>query len=117
MIRKYFKPSLNPTVFAVICVLGLTNVHAVGPENAIRERIKDRLPEVVELKIEGVLVEGADGYLKVAPNQPASGSILRLMQMENVDRKEIYRIIGLKSTPLLSADEVGKRRAQIIKNK
>jgi len=114
MNRKYLNALYTMTITTVVFIS--QSVIASPHENFIRERMKDRLTEVVELKIEGIFIEGDDGYLHVVPNKKVSGSVERLMTMENIDRKEVYRTIGLKATPIMIAGEVGKMRAELRKN-
>lgn len=110
---KYLGSLLALTVLNV--TLMSQSARASSHEDSIRVRMMDRLTEVVELKIQGVLVEGVDGYLHLAPSKQMSGSVKRLMTMENIDRKEVYRTIGLKATPMMDAAEVGKMRFQMRK--
>lgn len=78
----------------------------------IKQRMKDRLPRIVELKAQGVIGETASGYLDyVTSARPDEG----LIQEENADRKSVYQAIA--SQQGVSLDRVEKLRAQQIVDK
>lgn len=75
----------------------------------IKERMAERLPEVVALKDKGVIGEDNLGYLQFVG---AVKEKAELVQAENADRLQVYQAIaGQQGT---TVDLVGRRRAQQI---
>jgi uncharacterized protein YdbL (DUF1318 family) len=83
-------------------------VHASG----IKQRMKERLPAISQMKAEGAIGENNQGFLEfLGKDQPQAD----LVKAENEDRKTVYKAIAKQqgTTP----EHVGKRRAlQIVKN-
>ena len=77
----------------------------------IQAQMKNRLPQVVALKDQGVVGENNKGYLEFRGTQQQQA----VVSAENKDRKIIYTAIGRKQGA--SADLVGKRRAISIAEK
>jgi uncharacterized protein YdbL (DUF1318 family) len=57
----------------------------------IKERMKQRLPEIVRMKADGVVGENASGYLELVPGKTGSQA---LVDQENSDRKAVYEAIA-----------------------
>jgi uncharacterized protein YdbL (DUF1318 family) len=75
----------------------------------LRERFKQRYPQVQELKQAGVVGETSDGYLDyVKKKDPKAAEIV---DAENADRKELYQEIAKRenTTPELVAVRNAKR--------
>jgi len=82
--KKIFAVSLVCFVFSFLIV----QAAAAG---GIKERMKQRLPRIVEMKKQGLIGENANGYLEyVTDRQPNKA----LVENENQDRKKIYSAIA-----------------------
>ncbi|MBN2419498.1 MAG: YdbL family protein [Deltaproteobacteria bacterium] len=80
--------------------------------NSIQERMKERLPLIVELKKAGIIGENNLGYLEYVS---AAKKMEDVVTAENNDRKLVYEAIAKKQNT--TADLVGKRRALQIAEK
>lgn len=78
----------------------------------IKERMKDRLPVIIELKNKGVIGENNMGYLEFVG---AAGEKQDVVRAENKDREAVYKAIAGKQNT--TVEKVGKRRAQQIAKK
>jgi uncharacterized protein YdbL (DUF1318 family) len=78
----------------------------------IKERMKERLPVIVELKNNGIIGENSEGYLEFIGSKKENENII---DAENNDRKLIYEAIAERENT--TAEKVGKRRAQQIAEK
>jgi uncharacterized protein YdbL (DUF1318 family) len=85
-----------------------SNLFAQG----IKERMKDRLPTIVELKKAGIVGENNQGYLEFVGAQKKDEAVVNA---ENSDRKKVYEAIAQKENT--TADLVGKIRAKQIAEK
>jgi hypothetical protein len=81
------------------------------PEHKILLRMEQRLADVVELKRAAKLSETEGGMIGADSESELSGKAQRLIEQENADRLELFRIIGKRSKPSISAQEVGRIRA------
>ena len=78
----------------------------------IKERFKERLPVIVELKKAGIVGENSLGYLEF------KGAVKKnedVVNAENSDRKKVYEAIAKRQNT--TAELVGKRRALQIAEK
>jgi uncharacterized protein YdbL (DUF1318 family) len=91
-------------IFLVI----MTLVAAAGPVLAqgIKERMKERLPVIAELKKQGIVGESNRGYLAFVGTEKSHEA---LISEENQDRKTIYAHIAEQQNTSLSVVE--KNRA------
>lgn len=88
--------------------------NAGTPEEEIVLRMQQRQPEIVELKVRRLIRETSDGMLEAIAGARALKADEKLeMLKENEDRRELYRIIGAKASPKMSAADVGKLRARL----
>ncbi len=95
----------------VLVLLGLFSTSLVGNEgDFIRRRMRDRMPEIEDLKLAGKLGEDNRGFLQA--RAPLSEVQKSLIADENEDRKKIYFIIGIKAE--LKVEIVGMHRASQI---
>ncbi|MFP4476631.1 MAG: YdbL family protein [Desulfatibacillaceae bacterium] len=95
---------------AALAVMGL-----VLGQNAwagVKERMVERLPEIVELKAQGVVGENNEGFLEFIGDEKKKQD---LVAAENADRKIVYQAIAKQQG--VSVEVVGKRRAMQIRNK
>ena len=77
----------------------------------IKERFKERLPKILELKSKGIIGENNQGYLEfVGKNRQMED----VVDAENKDRRTVYKeIAGQQGT---TVEKVGKRRALQLRN-
>ncbi|MFC1840557.1 YdbL family protein [Thermodesulfobacteriota bacterium] len=78
----------------------------------IKERMKERLPVIVELKNKGIIGENSLGYLEFVGAARVKQDVV---SAENKDREIVYKAIAGKQNT--TAEKVGKRRAQQIAQK
>ena len=99
---------MNYKKILIINVLILLGVFVfVGTSMAgIKERMKQRLPVIVELKAKGIVGENNQGYLAFVTGQTSDNA---LVASENKDRKAIYAHIAKQQNTSLALVE--KRRA------
>jgi uncharacterized protein YdbL (DUF1318 family) len=97
-------------VMLIIAVLMVCTSAAVA--QGIRERMKERLPVIVELKKAGMVGENSKGYLEFVGAQKKNEDVV---SAENSDRKKVYEAIAKKEET--TADKVGSRRAKQIAEK
>lgn len=90
-----------------ICCTGL----AFAQEAELKDRVRAREAQIVELIASGVVNEGPDGLLK--PVSTVEASQRDLMRAENSDREAIFRLIADKSKlPLEEVQSMYARRAR-----
>lgn len=90
--------------FLVVVFFGLPEILA---QEGIKERMRERLPEILQLKAEGIVGETNDGYLAFVGEKTVKED---LVQAENLDRRRVYAAIAQQQGT--TAEFVGKRRAQ-----
>ena len=78
----------------------------------IKERFKERLPVIVELKKAGIVGENSLGYLEFRGAVKKNEDVVNA---ENSDRKKVYEAIAKRQNT--TAELVGKRRALQIAEK
>ena len=91
-----------------ILLICSSNLFAQG----IKERFKDRLPVIVELKKAGIVGENNLGYLEFRGAVKKNEDVVNA---ENEDRKKVYEAIAKKENT--TAELVGKLRAKQIAEK
>ena len=97
-------------IFAVAASVALMphNLWAQG----IKERMKNRLPVIVEMKEKGIIGENNSGYLAYMSDEKPNQDVV---ENENRDRRKIYAFIADKQDTTL--EKVEKLRAkQIARN-
>jgi len=78
----------------------------------IKERMKERLPVILELKNKGIVGENSMGYLEFIGNsREKEGAV----EAENSDRQTVYENIARELNT--TAEKVGKGRAKQIAQK
>ena len=78
----------------------------------IKERMKERLPVILELKNKGIVGENSMGYLEFTGSTREKEDVV---EAENSDRQKVYEnIAGELNT---TAEKVGKGRARQIAQK
>lgn len=93
-------------IINVLIFLGVFVCVGTSMAEGIKERMKQRLPVIVELKSKGIVGENNQGYLAFVTGQTQEEA---LVASENNDRKAIYTQIAQQQNTTL--DLVEKRRA------
>ena len=100
------------SVFGLFIVLfSLVAVVPITWADGIKDRMKQRLPQIVQMKQQGVIGENDKGYLEYVsgkrPNQ-------EIVEAENSDRRKVYEMIAKQQG--VSIQKVEQlRAAQIVK--
>lgn len=91
----------------IVIVAGLFCMAAVAAYGGdIKDRMKQRLPRIIELKAAGIIGENSQGYLAfVGGNQTDAA----LVGAENDDRRLVYQAIAKQQGT--TVELVGQRRA------
>ncbi len=93
------------SIILIICFLIPAMLFAQG----IKERMKERLPVIIELKAKGIIGENYQGYLAFLSDNKEG---LKVVEDENSDREKIYSYIAKKEGATIEL--VGQRRAKKI---
>lgn len=81
-------------------------IPSTGFAQDIKQRFKERLPKIIELKNEGIVGENNEGYLEfIGGNRKMEA----LVQAENRDRRLVYEKIAERENT--TVEKVGRRRA------
>ncbi len=97
---------VNILVFLSLVIVGTSTAQG------IKERMKQRLPVIVELKAKGIVGENNSGYLAFVTGQRSQEAVV---SNENRDRKAIYSHIAKQQKTSLNVVE--KRRAITLANR
>ncbi|BBO91264.1 YdbL family protein [Desulfosarcina ovata] len=97
---------------AVLAAAAVLLFAAVAFGGGIKDRMKERLPEIIKLKAAGVIGEDNQGYLAFVGGKQQQQA---LVDAENQDRKRVYDAIAKQQGT--TADLVGQRRALQIAEK
>jgi hypothetical protein len=92
--------------------IGFFVLGATAFADDIKARMKNRLPVIKKLKIEGIVGEDNKGYLQFVGGNKAKADVVAA---ENKDRKTVYTAIAKQQGT--TAELVGKRRALQIAQK
>jgi len=90
----------------ILVLISLLVFPGTSGAQSIKERMKQRLPVIVDLKAKGIVGENNQGYLAFVTGKKAKESIIA---NENKDRKTIYSHIAKQQKTSLKLVE--KRRA------
>ena len=102
-----FFPHFFSTLLFVLLTLGLLPTPGAGA-GALKDRMRARQPEIIQLKASGRLGENNLGFLEIR-----QGNADRpLVDEENQDRRQVYQRIAEHQQT--SAELVGRRRAAQI---
>lgn len=93
-------------------VAGVFLFTASAFSGGIKERMRDRLPRIIELKAAGVIGENNQGFLSYVGDRKPEPA---LVDAENEDRKRVYKAIAKQQGT--TAAVVGQRRAMQIAEK
>lgn len=105
------KVILSSLIILSVILLSTTAVFSQGA-NEIKQRMKQRLPTIVELKNKGIIGENNLGYLEFVSGKKEKEDIVAA---ENRDREKVYEAIAKKQKT--TAQKVGERRAIQIAEK
>jgi uncharacterized protein YdbL (DUF1318 family) len=94
------------TLWMVLCIAAVLTVAGSVSAQGIKERMKERLPVIAELKKQGIVGEDNQGYLAFVGKEKNHES---LVAQENQDRKTIYAHIAAQQNTSISVVE--KNRA------
>ncbi len=103
--KRIFTRNILLTLVILLCASG-----AFG--QGIKERMKERLPVIVEMKNQGILGENNQGYLEFVGDKRENEDIVN---SENEDRKKVYEAIAKQQGSDMIT--VGKHRAIQITDK
>ena len=103
------KKDFIATISFSLSILLITGALAFAGSNAIKARMKARVPVINALKADGIIGENNGGYLEFIKNNTSKQDVVT---SENQDRKKVYSAIAKQQGA--TADLVGKRRAKQI---
>ncbi|MDX2452518.1 YdbL family protein [Desulfosarcina sp.] len=98
--------------FMATVVVGVFLFSASACCGDIKQRMKDRLPRIIELKAAGIIGENSQGLLAFVGGDRQEQA---LVEAENKDRQLVYRAIAQQQGT--TAAVVGQRRALQIAEK
>jgi uncharacterized protein YdbL (DUF1318 family) len=94
---------------ALIALFGwVSAAPAAESKEELQKRFKDRLPQIDQLKKQGVIGETSEGYLDFV--EGSSGKHGDLVNEENGDRRKLYALIAKETGT--DAEIVAKRAAK-----
>jgi uncharacterized protein YdbL (DUF1318 family) len=100
----------------IVALLALASVpvmaRAASREDELKARFKERYPKLVELKKSGTIGETFQGYVEVVDEKSKDKDARALVDEENTDRKELYKLIADKEGT--TADVVAQRNAKRV---
>jgi uncharacterized protein len=102
----------TPVFIIFFCMLALILSVTSGFSQDLKERMKDRLPLIVELKKKGIVGENNLGFLQFVGQMKEQENVVK---EENNDRVNVYEAIAKQQGT--TSDIVGKRRAIQIAEK
>jgi uncharacterized protein YdbL (DUF1318 family) len=94
------------TLWMVLCIAAVLTVAGSVSAQGIKERMKERLPVIAELKKQGIVGEDNRGYLAFVGDVKTHET---LIEQENQDRQTIYAQIAAQQNTSISVVE--KNRA------
>ena len=84
----------------LVVLVSIVGVQGAFP-NGIKERMKQRLPEIVQMKLDGIVGENAQGFLEFVTDNKVNAD---LIAAENKDRQAVYSAISAQQ----GVDEIGR---------
>ena len=98
------------TIWMILGIAAVLTLASSVPAQGIKERMKERLPVIAELKTQGIVGENNRGYLDFVGNVKTHEP---LIAQENQDRKMVYaQIAKQQNTSLLVVEK--NRALQLI---
>ena len=83
---------------------------ALDRKSDLQERFKKRFRDIAELKQDGAIGETWEGYLQAVKGKKLAGRDKDVVEDENADRKQLYKIIAEEEGATL--EKVAERNAQ-----
>ncbi|RLE23053.1 MAG: DUF1318 domain-containing protein [Acidobacteria bacterium] len=99
---------MKKLILLAICFTLFGSVAFAGG-NAIKERMRQRLPVINQMKNQGLIGENNRGFLEYRSNKHSNQ---QMINEENADRLQVYKMIAQKTGS--TAEIVGKQRAAQI---
>ena len=78
-----------------------------------KDRMKERLPKIIEAKGTGFIGEGVDGFLHLRGKKEKT--VVQLVTVENEDRKEFFKVTSKKLGS--TTQEVAQKFSQVMKSR
>lgn len=106
---------MKPRPLKIILAFFLIGFFIAGPvafADDIKDRMKNRLPVILELKSKGIVGENNKGYLEFVGGKSEKADVVAA---ENEDRKTVYAAIAKQQGT--TVELVGQRRALQISQK
>jgi uncharacterized protein YdbL (DUF1318 family) len=109
------RTTLMRRVWVMVAALALAGTAAVPSvaradrQDELQERFKDRLPDIRDAKADGKIGETTEGVLEAVNGQDLDDDLRKLVDEENADRRELYKLIAEKEKT--TADKVAERNA------
>ncbi len=97
-----------PSILLILIISALI-IPGNAPAASLKERMKARLPQIINLKAEGIIGEDNRGFLELRRQDDAAA---KLIAAENQDRRTVYNAIARQQQ--VSPENVGQRRAAQI---
>jgi uncharacterized protein YdbL (DUF1318 family) len=84
-------------MFVFVSVIAMFALTArADRSDELRERFKNRLPQLREAKGSGTIGETAGGYVEAVEGKSLDEKLKKAVDEENADRRELYKIIAEK---------------------
>ncbi len=107
MTRRSFVVSL-----LALALLPCAPAGAAAREDELKERFKERYPQLQSLKKSGVIGETFGGYVEAVDKKAADKAAEKLVDEENQDRTELYDLIARKEG--VTREKVAERNARRV---
>jgi uncharacterized protein YdbL (DUF1318 family) len=98
----------NVLVAVLAFLLAPSIARAADDEASLQKRFKERYPQILQLKTDGVIGETSEGYLDFVDKKDAKAA--ELVEQENADRKALYKHLAAKEGT--TDEKVAERAAQ-----
>ena len=99
------------TTLGLIILISFVFAASLSWGDDIKQRMKQRLPEIINMKAQGIIGENARGYLEFVSGKKINQNII---ENENKDRRTVYEAIAKQQG--VSLEKVESLRAlQIVK--
>ena len=99
-------------VVLIALLIGLPGSAGATDFSAIKARMKERLPVIKSLKVQGIVGENNRGYIELLKDAPSRADVV---EAENRDRRAVYEAIARQENTDLEVVE--KHRAAQIERK
>ena len=100
-------PRFLPAIFYLLMLGALLSPAVADDLDDLKKRFQERASALGKLKAAGKLGETDKGYVEPVKGAELSAADKKLMQAENRDRRDGYKIIA-KKRPGISPDKVGQ---------